>query len=100
MPFVALLEEATNEGLLQALQDQSFTHVYLQCSAAHDQIEARLKGDARFFFLFLYGNGLQQRRDSNCNALLSPHHTLVHGASFQGLPRSKWPLLARYYEAT
>ncbi|KAI7784925.1 glycosyltransferase family 1 protein [Diaporthe eres] len=47
VPFVALLEEATGEDFLQVLRDHGFTHVYLQCGAAHDQIEARLKGDSR-----------------------------------------------------
>lgn len=45
VPFVALLEETTGEDFLQALRDHGFTHVYLQCGAAHGQIEARLKGD-------------------------------------------------------
>lgn len=52
VPFVALLEEATGEDFLQVLRDHGFTHVYLQCGAAHDQIKARLKGDGR-------GDGLQ-----------------------------------------
>ncbi|KAI3397926.1 hypothetical protein diail_10095 [Diaporthe ilicicola] len=43
VPFVALLEEATNEDFLKMLRAHGFTHVYLQCGAAHDQIEARLK---------------------------------------------------------
>lgn len=47
VPFVTLLEEATGEDFLQVLRDHGFTHVYLQCGAAHDQIEARLKGDSR-----------------------------------------------------
>ncbi|KAG6359270.1 hypothetical protein INS49_012791 [Diaporthe citri] len=47
VPFVALLEEATGEDFLQVLRDHGFTHVYLQCGAAHDQIKARLKGDGR-----------------------------------------------------
>lgn len=47
VPFVALLEEATGEDFLQVLRDHGFTQVYLQCGAAHDQIEARLKDDGR-----------------------------------------------------
>lgn len=47
VPFVALLEESIGEAFLQALRDHGFTHVYLQCGAAHDQIKARLKGDSR-----------------------------------------------------
>lgn len=51
VPFVALLKEATGKDFLQALQDHGFTHLYLQCGAAHDQIEARLEGGG--------GDGLQ-----------------------------------------
>ncbi|KAJ0120279.1 glycosyltransferase family 1 protein [Diaporthe amygdali] len=43
VPFVPLLEEAINETFLQSLRAHGFTHVYLQCGTAHDQIETRLK---------------------------------------------------------
>lgn len=64
VPFVALLEEATSEDFLQALQDQGFTHVYLQCGGAHDKIEARLKGDGR-------GGNLQIETFAFCRDLKS-----------------------------
>lgn len=64
VPFVALLEETTGEGFLQALRDHGFTHVYLQCGAAHDQIEARLKGDG-------HGESLQIETFAFCRDLKS-----------------------------
>lgn len=64
VPFVALLEEAASEDFLQALQDQGFTHVYLQCGGAHDKIEARLKGDGR-------GGNLQIETFAFCRDLKS-----------------------------
>lgn len=65
VPFVALLEEATGEDFLQVLRDHGFTHVYLQCGAAHDQIEARLKGDGRS------DSGLQVETFAFCRDLKS-----------------------------
>lgn len=64
VPFVALLEETTGEDFLQELRDHGFTHVYLQCGAAHDQIEARLKGDGR-------GESLQIETFAFCRDLKS-----------------------------
>lgn len=64
VPFVGLLEEATSEGFLQALRDHGFTHVYLQCGAAHDQIEARLKGNG-------HGDNLQVETFAFCRDLKS-----------------------------
>ena len=64
VPFVALLEEATGEEFLQELRDHGFTHVYLQCGIAHDQIKERLKGDGR-------GDGLQIETFDFCRDLKS-----------------------------
>ncbi|KAL1856929.1 N-acetylglucosaminyldiphosphodolichol N-acetylglucosaminyltransferase catalytic subunit alg13 [Diaporthe australafricana] len=50
VPFVGLLKEVTSEIFLAMLRAHDFTHLYLQCGTAHDQIEARIKN----------GNGLMQ----------------------------------------
>lgn len=64
VPFVGLLEEATSEDFLKALQDQGFTHAYLQCGGAHEKIEARLKGNGR-------GGNLQIETFAFCRDLKS-----------------------------
>jgi hypothetical protein len=64
VPFVGLLEEATDVDFLQTLRANGFTHLYLQCGSAHDQIEARLRGDGR-------GSGLQIETFAFCRDLKS-----------------------------
>lgn len=64
VPFVGLLEEATGVDFLQTLRANGFTHLYLQCGAAHNQIEARLKSDGR-------GSGLQIETFDFCRDLKS-----------------------------
>jgi beta-1,4-N-acetylglucosaminyltransferase len=64
VPFVGLLEEVTDVEFLQALRTHGFTHVYLQCGPAHDQIEARLKSDGR-------GSGLEIETFAFCRDLKS-----------------------------
>ena len=64
VPFVGLLEEATDVDFLQTLRANGFTHLYLQCGSAHDQIEARLRGDDR-------GSGLQIETFAFCRDLKS-----------------------------
>lgn len=64
VPFVALLKEATGEDFLQELCNHGFTHVYLQCGVAHEQIKARLEDNDR-------GDGLQIETFDFCRDLKS-----------------------------
>lgn len=64
VPFVGLLEESTSVDFLQKLHSQGFTHVFLQCGSAHDQILARLNSDG-------YGSGLQIETFGFCRDLKS-----------------------------